>query len=60
MSCTRSGVHLPIKHRIVRGTKRQLRQFCKHKNLPSRWIRQDGEGFFVKLSDRGRGRNNGR
>jgi len=42
-----------IKQRILRGSYKQLKRFCKFKNLPNSWIKEDKIGYYVKLSDRG-------
>jgi len=53
----RNGQSLVPRGGIVRGTRRELRQYCKHKNLPERWIKRDRLGYYLKHGDRGRGRN---
>lgn len=49
--------NLTNKNRIVRGTLRDLKGFCKAKNFPTKWIRKDAKGYYIKLGDRGRGKN---
>lgn len=44
--------HLPIHNRIVRGTKQELKQFCKSKHVATKWIKRDKKGFFIKLLNR--------
>lgn len=41
------------KKRIVRGTLVELKKYCKGSNLPDRWIKQDGNGYYLKLNDKG-------
>lgn len=45
--------HFPVRDRVVRGTKQELKQFCKSKNISPRWIeRNEKKGFFIKLINR--------
>jgi len=39
--------------KIIRGTRKELKKYLKKQNLPDRWIREDKEGLYIKLSDRG-------
>lgn len=44
--------HLPVRDRKVRGTRQELKQFCKSKNISTKWIEHDKKGFFIKLINR--------
>jgi len=39
--------------KIIRGTRKELKKYLKKQNLPDRWIREDQNGLYIKLSDRG-------
>ena len=39
--------------KTVRGSKRELKIYAKAQNLPSKWIKKDRDGYYIKLSDRG-------
>lgn len=49
-----SAIKLPCIKRLVRGTFKELKKYCKDKNIANRHIKQDEIGYFLKAMDRGK------
>jgi len=47
-----SSVKLNETNGIVRGTWRELKKYCKSKNIGNKYIKQDENGYYLKLKDR--------
>lgn len=46
------------KGKVVAGSKRELKKYCRKQHLADRWIKNDGQGkFYLLLGDRCRGMN---
>jgi hypothetical protein len=47
-----SAIKLKCKNKIVRGTLKELKRYCKNKNIALKRIRQDDLGYYLKAWDR--------
>lgn len=49
-----SSINLECKKRVIRGTYDELKKYAKSKNIATKRIRLDGQGYYIKAMDRGK------
>lgn len=49
-----SSVKLRCEKKVVRGSYRELKKYCKDKNIANKYIKQDETGYYLVALDRGR------